>query len=151
MLSEEITLVTFRITLEQMQEKYEALRGMLKAHQVELALKCNFDPMAAKDARSLALALVEQAHSLLDQVNSSIERMGNLEHAGNLAATIEPFLYESTVILLVASRKLVRMVNEKITQANNITARAEWQIVWQEYKDSYEGESKSCEIQVSEI
>ena len=132
---------TFGFTIEQMQEKYEALRGMLKAHQVELALKCNSGPVAAQDARFVASVLVEQIYSFLDQVNSSIEHMSKLERAGNLAASTEPLLYERTAILLLVLRKLVRMVNEKITQANNITARAEWQTIWEMFKASYEGES----------
>ncbi len=144
MLSEEITLVTFRITLEQMQEKHRALTGMLRTHQVELAQKINTGPAAAQAARMVALALVEQSHSLLDQVNSSIEHMSRLDHARTLTATIEPLLYERTAILLLVLRKLVRMVNEKITQANNITARAEWQTIWEKFNASYEGEQSDA-------
>lgn len=135
---------TFRFTLEQMQEKQRAMTGMLRTHQVELALKCNSGPVAAQDARLVASALIEQTYSLLDQVNSSIEHMSKLEHAGSLAATIEPLLYESTVILLLAMRKLVRAVSEKISQANNITARAEWQTIWENFNASYEGEQNDA-------
>lgn len=145
-------MVTFRITLEQMQEKHRALTGMLRTHQVELAQKSNTGPTAAQAARMVALALVEQAHSLLDQVNSSIEYMLELENADTLAATIEPLCFESSAILLLVLRKIVRMVNEKITQANSITARAEWQTIWEKFNASYEGEKTiQCGAEVSSM
>ncbi len=137
-------MVPFRITLEQMQEKHRALTGMLRTHQAELAQKSNTGPAAAQAARMVALALVEQAHSLLEQVNSSIEYMLKLENADTLAATIEPLRFESTAILLLVLRKIVRMVNEEITQANNITARAEWQTIWEKFNASYEGEQNDA-------
>ncbi|MBA4026649.1 MAG: hypothetical protein C0473_00255 [Cyanobacteria bacterium DS3.002] len=137
-------MVTFRITLEQMQEKQRALTGMLRTHQVELAQKSSTGPAAAQAARMVALALVDQTYSLLAQVNRSIEHMSRLDHARTLAATIEPLLYERTAVLLLVLRNLVRMVNEKITQANNITARAEWQTIWEKFKVSYEGEQNDA-------